>query len=324
MMTHILLTRACNATCRHCFVPIEAKPDPDELSTEEWHAVFEELDQIGCPDVTVGGGEPLLRRDFDALLDGMDRFQLDPRLCTNGTLVTEAIAERIAASRIGFVSVSLDGPDAATHDAVRGAGHFQRASRGIRRLVAAGLRVETRATVTTQNASRLIGFFDAARELGVARMTVKPFRRSGAASAAVDLELSRSAYEEAVSPLRELWREAGSCDLNVSDGITFRPPEWLGISPPFSCVGGTTSVSIKWNGAVTGCSSLDIARPWDVREHGVLKAWREAPSVAGWRRFEGNATCSDCETYAECAGGCRTRAAGRSGNINAPDSWVRE
>lgn len=97
----------------------------------------------GVREVYFTGGEPMLHPDFEALCEAtLERLPLT--VLTNGMLLPEARAARLGAifarSRYSFeIRISLDAMDAAANDAVRGAGNFQAAIEGVRRLVRHGM-----------------------------------------------------------------------------------------------------------------------------------------------------------------------------------------
>lgn len=322
LVTHVQLTRACNLTCRHCYVDVTPKPTPDETTTDDVLGLFADLERLGAPVVVLAGGEPLIRRDLPTLLDGLARHRLDAWLCTNATIVDEARAEMLAASPLRGVSASLDGADAATHDALRGDGRFAHALRGVRRLVDAGCPdVQLRVTATRANAGALAALAPIARDLGVHKVVVKPFRQSGHAIEAAELLIDRVAYRRAVDAARAAWPD--DVPVDFGDGMPQRPAAWTRIIPAFGCVGGTTSVSVLHDGTVTGCGSVLGADEWTLRAHGFARAWREAPGVTRWRAFAGNDECRACGNFAACGGGCRARAVGAGLGVDDPDPWAR-
>jgi radical SAM protein with 4Fe4S-binding SPASM domain len=88
-------------------------------------------------------------------------------LATNGTLVTEEIARRIVDSGVRRVSISLDGADAATHDAFRGIpGAFQAALRGFGNLKELGMSLQINMTIARHNAHQLPAVLELAKRLG--------------------------------------------------------------------------------------------------------------------------------------------------------------
>ena len=133
------LTYGCNLACVHC-LSSSGRRDPDELSTSELFAVVDELAAMQVFYVNIGGGEPTLRPDFWDLLDYCVASKVGVKFSTNGSRITPAAAARIAATDYVDVQISLDGADAATNDAVRGAGSHRMALDAMDRLAAAGMR----------------------------------------------------------------------------------------------------------------------------------------------------------------------------------------
>jgi AdoMet-dependent heme synthase len=134
----------CNLQCVHC---INASgPTEPWLAPLEAGEVCQRIDEaaaLGVKEVYFTGGEPFLHRQILPLL----QFALErapTTVLTNGTLVDEATAEALGAlagaARYSLeLRVSLDDPDRARNDAIRGRGSFDRALRAIRRLEARGL-----------------------------------------------------------------------------------------------------------------------------------------------------------------------------------------
>lgn len=321
LVTHVQLTRACNLRCTHCYVDTMAKRAPEELTVTQLDALFAELRTLGSPVAVLAGGEPMVRSDLFDILDAVGRHEIDAWLCSNATLVNEDNARRLAGSALRGLSISLDGPDAESHEVLRGEGRYAHALRGIRHLVAAGAHdVQLRVTVTPHNAARLAEFCALATDLGVDKVVFKPFRRSGAATESEELTISRAAYLEAVARAQEAWNPAG-CPADFADGLPDRAPAWTHITPAFGCVGGTTSASITWDGRVVGCGSVLSTGDWTLHHKGFGECWRHAPGVVSWRTLEAGEGCQSCERFSDCGGGCRARALGEGRSIREPDPF---
>jgi len=321
LVTSIELTRACNLRCAHCYVDLSAKRSPLELRVDEVEEIFAALQGLGSPVVVLAGGEPLLRDDLGDLLAALPRYAIDAFLCTNATLIDEGAARSLAASAVRGFSISLDGPDATTHEVLRGRGSFARALAGIDHLVRAGAReVKLRVTVTANNASRLSAFGEVARELGVSSVAFKPFRQLGAASEQTALGLSYREYTEATARLRDAW-PADGCAFEVDDGVPERYAVFTGL-PTWACVGGTTSLTITADARVIACGAVDAPDAWSLREHSLAECWRAAPSLVAWRHLAPEAFCHACAERLACGGGCRARAAAIHGSLGEPDDWA--
>ena len=62
------LTYACNLECVHC-LSSSGRRDPRELSTAEAKQVLDELRDLQVFYINIGGGEPMIRRDFFEIVD---------------------------------------------------------------------------------------------------------------------------------------------------------------------------------------------------------------------------------------------------------------
>ncbi|GIW71054.1 MAG: hypothetical protein KatS3mg102_0596 [Planctomycetota bacterium] len=322
LVTHVQVTGACNLSCSHCYVPVTPRPAPGEMDTAALRALLLELGAIGCPVVVLAGGEPLRRPDLFEILEVLPRAQLDVWLCTNATLLDRDKAERLAASGLRGLQVSLDGPDAATHDFLRGPGQFARALRGVRHALAAGIpEVKLRATVTAHNKDRLAEFAPLAAELGVHRVAFKPFDLVGVASGAHELYIDRRSYFEAIERARTAW-PADGVPADFSDGMPTRPPDWTRLIPAFGCVGGTTSATVLPDGRVVACGVFTSEDDCRLGEHTFAECWLGSRAIERWRRLAGNAQCRSCANFGLCGGGCRARAVAAGRGFEDPDPWA--
>ena len=141
----------CSLACAGCG-KVQYPPHilKKQLTPEECFAAVEEC---GAPMVSIPGGEPLLHPQFIRLLEIVRREDMPLTIETNGLLCTPEIAAEIAKSPNRFVSVSIDGADAETHEWVRGVpGAFEAARQAVRNLVAAGIRPQVIFTVMRRNA----------------------------------------------------------------------------------------------------------------------------------------------------------------------------
>jgi MoaA/NifB/PqqE/SkfB family radical SAM enzyme len=127
----VQVTNRCNATCSFCdFWPHGAHPR-EELTTDDFHALSDELAGIGTFLVSIEGGEPFVRPDLVEIVRAFGRHHV-PLLYTNGWFVTEEKVEALFAAGLAQVGVSIDYPDAARHDAKRGLkGGTERAWRAV-------------------------------------------------------------------------------------------------------------------------------------------------------------------------------------------------
>lgn len=195
------LTSACNQKCSYCYNGWREDDGKSvgALPTAELCALLDRaLTEVDFDHVTLTGGEPLSRRDLWDILDVLKRRKTRFQMISNGGLVTEAIATRLATYRPLSVQVTLDGPTAEHHDPLVAGdsgvvGHFERTLRGIRLLRAAGIAVVGCMVVNRKNAHLVSETFALFASLGVRSISFSRFSPAGyAAQFAAELLPSRS------------------------------------------------------------------------------------------------------------------------------------
>lgn len=171
---YFYLTEGCNLACRHCWIGPRFDATGDHYPTLPvalFETAIREARPLGLSGVKLTGGEPLLHPRFTRLLEIVRREGLKLTVETNGLLCTPEIAAEIAKSPNAFVSVSIDGIDAATHEWVRGVpGSFEAARQAVRNLVAAGIRPQVIFTVMRINAGQVDAMVKMVEELGAASL----------------------------------------------------------------------------------------------------------------------------------------------------------
>ena len=160
-------TKACNLSCRHCRAVPQRSLGPRELTTRRAFDLIDDIAKVAKPVMVLSGGEPLFRPDlFDIGEYGVETgFRM--ALATNGTLVTERVAARIADAGFSRVAISLDGAVAETHDRFRGLpGSHALALRGLRNLRAEGVSVQINSTIAKHNVTELPKLLELALSIG--------------------------------------------------------------------------------------------------------------------------------------------------------------
>jgi MoaA/NifB/PqqE/SkfB family radical SAM enzyme len=154
LSVHLEITYACNWRCVFCYNP--RHHDRVRLSAAEWDPVLDDLRDLGTLTVTLTGGEPLTHPEFFAIASAVRARRFALRIFTNGALVTDETARRLAALDPLSVEVSLHGADPAVHDGATGRpGSLQALWSGVDRLRAAGLTVVVKTPLTRENENQL-------------------------------------------------------------------------------------------------------------------------------------------------------------------------
>jgi len=141
---YLYMSTGCNLRCRHCWITprfVDGEPQPgDVIDVEDLRKAVAEAKPMGLRNAKLTGGEPLLHPRYLEIADMLTAEGLNLDMETNGTLMTADLAHHLKQkTNVNFVSVSIDGADAATHDPFRGLeGAYDAALRGLDHLVEAG------------------------------------------------------------------------------------------------------------------------------------------------------------------------------------------
>jgi cyclic pyranopterin phosphate synthase len=150
----VSITDRCNFRCVYCmpkevfgrdYAFLERK---QLLSFEEIERIVRVFAQRGVRTVRITGGEPLVRRDVERLVELLAAIpDLEIALTTNGALLPQK-AEALARAGLDRVTVSLDSVDDATFKALNDVDFpVDRVLEGIDAAESAGLRVKVNAVV---------------------------------------------------------------------------------------------------------------------------------------------------------------------------------
>lgn len=295
------LTYACNLQCVHC-LSSSGQRDPAELTTAEAKAVLDELQRLQVFYINIGGGEPMVRRDFTELVDHAIGNGIGVKFSTNGAFIDTAKARRFASMDYLDIQISVDGLDAATNDAVRGAGSWAMARRAMDNLAEAGFEgFKISVVVTRHNVDQLDGFAELAASYG-ATLRITRLRPSGRGA---------DTWHE-LHPTNAQQRQIHGWLLGRPDVLTgdsFFHLNAFGESLPGLnlCGAGRVVCLVDPVGDVYACPFVihDQFRAGSVRDPGgFTRVWRESDLFRSLREPQSAGACASCGSFDACQGGC--------------------
>lgn len=319
------LTARCNLTCKHCRAEAQADFAEGELSTDEILAVARDIRDCADPIMILTGGEPLVRDDFYDIASACSDMFTRVALATNGTLVDDATATRIAGCGIQRASVSLDGSTAGTHDAFRGLpGSFDDALRGMDALQRAGIPVQVNVTVAKHNLGEIEDILTLAMEHGADAFHVFVLVPVGCGvEISEDVRLSPVEMESVLRWLFDKFLELrgrvhikATCapqyyrimrEVSRERGIEIQGQSHGMHAMTRGCLAGSAVCFISRTGDVQPCGYLPV-RVGNVREQPFGEIWQDAGVFASLRTPASlKGKCGSCGYRVVCAG-CRARA----------------
>jgi MoaA/NifB/PqqE/SkfB family radical SAM enzyme len=148
--------RSCNLNCRGCYAGTEA--NPNSLPYEVFSRILKEAQEmLGICFIVISGGEPFMYRSNDkGLLDLAEEYRdIYFLVYTNGTLITEDIAERMG--RLGNLTpaISVEG-GVATTERRRGEGVFSKVLKAFENLRKVGVPFGISVTATRENCDEIL------------------------------------------------------------------------------------------------------------------------------------------------------------------------
>src|SRR5215831_698230 len=198
------LTQACDLACVHCRACAVEKRHPLELTTAEGFRLLEEIRSFGEPLMVFTGGDPLKRPDLFDLLNESVRLGLRTTVTPSATpLLTPEAIERIQRCGVARMAISLDGPDAESHDGFRRVeGSFDCTILALEHAQRIDLQTQVNTTVTRHNEGRLGEIAQWVGRFGARLWSVFFLVPTGRALASQDLTAEE--YEEVFAHLYDL------------------------------------------------------------------------------------------------------------------------
>lgn len=140
----------CNLRCEHCCID-NMRYDAPALTVADVRSLADQADALGIAQMNLAGGEPLMFKDFDAMIEaiGPERFYIG--LDTNGLLITESMAEHLVDIGVDKVKISIDDIDEDLHNANRNAKVYEKAIAAIFTARRAGLHAIINTVATNEN-----------------------------------------------------------------------------------------------------------------------------------------------------------------------------
>lgn len=169
------ITNFCNLECIHCYHPNHE--NSQAINLFKWFEIITQYEELITklslrPHLVISGGEPMTSPFLIPILEFIYKRKIayHVTILTNGVLISKFDLNKIPKVKNIDFQISVDGPDALTHDYFRGPGSFSKSILGIKKLINFEYRVSLLATLTKFNCSNIDRFFELASSLGVDEM----------------------------------------------------------------------------------------------------------------------------------------------------------
>ncbi|MFH0832883.1 MAG: radical SAM protein [Candidatus Aenigmatarchaeota archaeon] len=266
----------CNLRCRMCGIPNRKW---EEMTTEQVKKMLDELHGLGFGTIFMAGGEPLLRKDIYEIIAYGNELNIDMVLITNGTLISEQVAQKLRESGVYSVSVSLDGP-MEVHDYFRGKGVYDRTVNGIKNLRKYGVRTGMAMTIMKPNYMHMCDIVELAHELGVESLIFQPYCQYPGVSNSMTEKLSldsndfakfRKEFFKTIHLIRKYRMYTAPMEFMMKIPEYFENS--LKVEPVCDCPALYKSMVIEADGNIYPCFSLEEHKLGNIKEDSLLNIW---------------------------------------------------
>lgn len=334
MLVYWEMTQACGLACRHCRAEAMPKPHPNELNHEESKRLLRQIVAFGdpLPHLILTGGDPLQRADLYELIDEANALGMDVSITPSATdNLTRDVIARLKAHGIQSLGLSLDGSNAARHEAVRGVrGCFDWTVRAARDAAEIDLPIQVNTLVSEETADDLPTIYDLLTTLKVMRWSL--FFLIAVGRGKVLREVSPTRGEEIMNWVYDLARVAPfaiktteapsyrriALNRMRDEGMASDQIQRTSVYHGFGIRDGHGIMFVSNTGDIYPAGFLPLTAG-NIRKGNVVDVYRDAPvfrSLHDPSEFRGK--CGRCE-YRVICGGSRARAYAYTGDALASD-----
>ncbi len=286
----------CNLRCRHCYLDFSKN---DIIPFREVCSYLDQLAEQGCPEVVLTGGEIFLRKDLLDIIAETEARGFMFELFTNGNLIDEKMADRLAKHCIEAVQISVYGTNAELHERVtRKPGTFAKSIRAAKLLIERGITVRLVNTVQQDNYQDAFAYPEFARSMGAEweiDSTIMP---------------NRNGSQEPLVYGVTVWQQA---ELHKA-GLLREPAAGV------MCSAAVGKGRITAHGDIFPCNVINTASLGNLKQSSLAEIW-----ASPWRRELRHkiinykpTRCGSCSNTSECVPCAATRGFNQEGYMDAP------
>lgn len=324
------LTARCNFNCPMCYVHMteeQVHAVGKELTAQQWLDIAKAAKEKGMVFALLTGGEPLMRKDFFEIYDGMRQMGLLISVNSNGSMLKGKILERFLEAPPFRFNISLYGGSNETYRNMCGIPTYENVKENIRKLRAAGVDVSLNLSITPYNRDDLAKIYADAVELDVnvraSSYMYPPVRLNGeqygcgnrlspeeAARYYVQWDVLRFSEEEFSIRAQNMQRVVddfhGECPAEGDEGVR--------------CRAGRSSFWMTWDGKMLPCGMMTTPVAYPL-ETGFDTAWQQIRE--GTANVHTPHECMEC-AYKEVCGVCAAVCLTETGRFDGVPTYICE
>ena len=301
-------TLRCNMRCRHCGSDCKVSPTVPDMPAEDFLRVMDTIAPHVDPHkvfIIFTGGEALLRPDLEQVGLELYRREYPWGVVTNGFLLNETRLQRLMASGMHSITVSLDGFEQ-QHNWIRcHPQSFEKATRAIKLLVEQkDLLWDVVTCVNPQNYPYLKDFKEYLISLGVPAWRLFSIFPMGRAAGNPDLQFTDKQFRGLMDFIKNCRENEPRINVSYACEGFLGDYEQKVRDHFFFCRSGVEVASIRCDGAISGCTSVrSHMDQGNIYQDDFWEVWQKRFQVMRDRSWAKKDQCKDCKVWRYCEGG---------------------
>ena len=315
------LTYECPLHCPYCSNPLNAEGKQNEIETEDWLRALSQARELGAVQLGLSGGEPLLRKDLETIVEHAHALGYYSNLITSGIGLTEKRIKALKEAGLDHIQLSFQAANADANDLIGNKRHSFAQKMTVAKLIKDyDYPMVLNFCITAQNIDQIDQVMDLSVQLNADFVEIATVQYYGWAYENRDHLLPTKAQLTSAENYVNAFR-----DKQNGEGPTFIfvTPDYYETRPKACMNGwGSTFLTVTPDGTCLPCHSakiLPLEFP-NIREKSMQQIWYEDFSFNHFRGYDWMPSpCRDCDEKEKDFGGCRCQAYLLTGDMYKTD-----
>lgn len=299
---NFIITSRCNSKCVTCD-SWKLTDHDNELTTEEFQRLANEISEMNIPIVTIGGGEPTLRKDIWDIIRAFKEKKRVTQLTTNALTLRKDQHEKMYESGLDRVTVSVDSHLPELYLKIRGVDGAQSVLKNLEEMLQnhpKHVEVDTNTVLCKDNADTFLDTLDFLIQMGVPKVNFSAVTTFGSNYLMTESKetlagIPKEKLEQIVEGLLKRKRQTSTIQASTAfiEGIPryYANPQKV----VYPCYAGYLTIDIFQDGSIHGCGNLPAFS--NVRDARLKEIW-ESPEAKQNRINMAQGKCPNC--YLSC------------------------
>jgi radical SAM enzyme (rSAM/lipoprotein system) len=300
-------THRCNLNCLHCGSDCQAEARTPDMPFQDFLKAILPLKNIYKPDsitVVITGGEPLLRKDLPEIGRTLREHGFRWGIVTNAYAYNENIHNRLLASGMGAITVSLDGLEQSHNWLRNNVKSFGNVLNALELITSSGrLNYDVVTCVNSRNIDELPDVFEMLKDKKVKAWRLFTIAPIGRARFNNDMQLSEQ-------QLKQLMEFIVTARLDTGIDVKFSCESYVGEYEKrvrdsfFFCRAGINIASVLIDGSISACPNINRKFvQGNIYKDQFPDVWNNQFEIMRNRSWTKKGICLNCSDYNNCKGG---------------------